>query len=264
MSSAGEQHLGNGVAADVIRLEEIRKSYRLGGEDMPVLQGVSLAISRGELVSLTGASGSGKSTLMNLLGFLDRPTSGRYWFEGRDCSQLSVEERAAIRGERLGFVFQSFQLLPRTSSLMNVLLPLEYSRSAPPPGEARRRAQALLERVGLGRRLDHEPAQLSGGQQQRVAIARALINRPALLLADEPTGNLDSHTSQEILGLFQELNRVEGLTIILVTHDPHVAASAQRIIRLSDGLVVSDGKPDAVERRTAPLARLTIDGSNAQ
>ena len=218
--------------SEVIRLEDIRKIYRLGDQDVEVLKGVSIRIEHGEMVSLTGASGSGKSTLMNLLGFLDRPTSGRYWFEGRDLSHLSPDE--------LGFVFQSFQLLARTSAVDNVLLPLEYGPPRFSASEARRRACELLERVGLGSRLDHEPSQLSGGQQQRVAIARALINQPSLLLADEPTGNLDSKTSREILALFQALHRDDGLTIVLVTHDPHVAANAERVIRVSDGLVVED------------------------
>ena len=225
---------------NVIRLEAIRKVYHLGEQDVEVLKGVSLAIRRGEMVSLTGASGSGKSTLMNLLGFLDRPTSGKYWFEGRDLSQLSPDERARIRGEKLGFVFQSFQLLARTSAVDNVLLPLEYGRSGVSGKEARDRARALLERVGLGSRMDHEPSQLSGGQQQRVAIARSLINQPSLLLADEPTGNLDSKTSREILELFHHLHEDDGLTIVLVTHDPHVAANAERLIRVSDGLIVED------------------------
>lgn len=221
-----------------VELHDIRKVYRLGDQHVEVLKGISLTIRRGELVSLTGASGSGKSTLMNLLGFLDRPSSGCYRFEGQDCSRLSADERARIRGERLGFVFQSFQLLPRTSALNNVLLPLEYASHGESPREARARALELLKRVGLGDRVHHEPSQLSGGQQQRVAIARALINRPSLLLADEPTGNLDSRTSREILDVFEQLHQDQGLTILLVTHDPLVAGHAQRVIRVSDGLIV--------------------------
>jgi ABC-type lipoprotein export system ATPase subunit len=228
------------VTDEVIRLEGIRKTYRLGEQSVEVLRGVSLTIGRGEMISLTGASGSGKSTLMNLLGFLDRPTSGKYWFEGRDLSQLSPDERARIRGEKLGFVFQSFQLLARTSALNNVLLPLDYGPARWSTTEARERARSLLRRVGLGERMDHDPSQLSGGQQQRVAIARSLINEPSLLLADEPTGNLDSKTSREILALFHDLHRNDGLTIVLVTHDPHVAANAERVIRVSDGLIIED------------------------
>lgn len=228
----------------VIRLADIRKTYWLGDQTVEVLRGVSLEIQAGEMVSLTGASGSGKSTLMNLLGCLDRPTSGHYSLDGQDVSRLSAAQRARVRCAKLGFVFQSFQLLPRTSAIDNVLLPLEYSREAINQRQARLRAQDLLRRVGLGERMDHEPSQLSGGQQQRVAIARALINHPAMLLADEPTGNLDSKTSREILQLFSELHGNEGLTIVLVTHDPQVAASAQRIIRLSDGLVVEDSRTE--------------------
>ena len=237
--------------ADVIRLEDVRKTYHLGEQDVEVLKGVSLTIRRGEMVSLTRASG--KSTLMNLLGFLDRPTSGKYWFEERDLSQLSADERARIRGEKLGFVFQSFQLPARTSAIDNVLLPLEYGRTGLTAKEARERARGLLERVGLGARLDHEPSQLSGGQQQRVAIARSLINRPSLLLADEPTGNLDSKTSREILELFQRLHQDDGLTIVLVTHDPHVAAEAERLIRVSDGAIVEDHRNPREAARTGPL-----------
>jgi ABC-type lipoprotein export system ATPase subunit len=224
----------------VIRLDDIRKTYQMGDQSVEVLRGVSLTIEPGEMVSLTGPSGSGKSTLMNLLGCLDRPTSGEYWLDGQDVSQLSPAQRARVRSGKLGFVFQNFQLLSRTSALDNVLLPLEYAAKSVDRREARKFAQSLLERVGLGARVDHEPSQLSGGQQQRVAIARSLVNRPALLLADEPTGNLDSKTSREILDLFRELHRNEGLTIVIVTHDPNVAASAERIIRLSDGVVVED------------------------
>ncbi len=224
---------------DLVRIENITKTYHLGEVDVPVLKGISLRIARGELVALTGASGSGKSTLMNILGCLDRPTSGEYWLDGQDMSRLSPNSRAVVRTEKLGFVFQNFNLLPRTTALANVMMPLDYAVKPPPRGAARRFAQSLLERVGLAERVDHEPSQMSGGQQQRVAIARSLINRPALLLADEPTGNLDSHTSVEILQMFRRLN-AEGITVILVTHDPNVAASADRVIHLCDGLVERD------------------------
>jgi ABC-type lipoprotein export system ATPase subunit len=222
---------------ELIRLEDIRKTYHLGELDVPVLKGISLTIDRGELAALMGASGSGKSTLMNVLGCLDRPTSGRYRLDGEDMEQRSTDQRALVRNRKIGFVFQTFHLLPRTSALENVLMPLAYTAEDVNEREGRGRARALLERLGLGDRLDHEPSQLSGGQQQRVAIARALINHPSLLLADEPTGALDSRTSEEILRLFQQLNREEGITILLVTHDAGVASHANRTIRIRDGLI---------------------------
>jgi len=224
---------------ELIRLEDIDKTYHLGEVDVPALKGVSLSIARGEMVALMGASGSGKTTLMNILGCLDRPTSGRYWFDGQEMSGLSPNQRALVRTERIGFVFQNFNLLPRTTALGNVLMPLDYSPQRLSGGEARRFARMLLERIGLGDRVDHEPSQMSGGQQQRVAIGRALVNRPSLVLADEPTGNLDSHTSVDILRMFQQLN-AEGITVILVTHDPNVAAFAHRTIRIHDGQIASD------------------------
>ncbi|HWH69241.1 MAG TPA: ABC transporter ATP-binding protein, partial [Candidatus Sulfotelmatobacter sp.] len=180
---------------------------------------------------------SGKSTLMNLLGCLDHPTSGEYWLEGRDIARLSAQERARVRKQTIGFVFQSFNLLARTSALENVMMPLTYAVEHLPEHQMEERAVALLQKVGLGDRIDHQPSQLSGGQQQRVAIARSLVNHPRLLLADEPTGNLDSRTSEEILRMFQELNRAEGITIILVTHDPGVAQHAKRVIHIKDGLI---------------------------
>jgi ABC-type lipoprotein export system ATPase subunit len=222
---------------ELIRLEDVTKTYDLGQVKVPVLRGVSLAVGHGEMVALMGASGSGKSTLMNILGCLDRPTSGRYWFDGDDVSRLSADDRARVRGNKIGFVFQSFNLLPRTSALENVMMPLAYSAQDLSERECEQQARALLERVGLSDRLDHEPSQLSGGQQQRVAIARALVNRPRLLLADEPTGNLDSRTSAEILEMFQRLNAEEGITVLLVTHDAEVAAHARRTIRIRDGLI---------------------------
>ena len=226
---------------ELIRLENITKTYHLGEVDVPVLKGISLTIERGEMVALMGASGSGKTTLMNILGCLDRPSSGEYWLDGQEMSQFTPNQRALVRTAKLGFVFQSFNLLPRTSAVHQVIMPLDYSPQRPSGAEALRLAHVLLDRVGLTDRTDHEPSQMSGGQQQRVAIARSLVNRPALLLADEPTGNLDSHTSVEILRMFQQLN-AEGITVILVTHDPKVATFAHRTIRLADGLVEGDDR----------------------
>ena len=236
---------------ELIRLVDIHKTYHLGEVSVPVLKGVSLTIDRGELAALMGTSGSGKTTLMNLLGCLDRPTSGQYWLDGEEISRLSADERAMIRNRKIGFVFQNFNLLPRTSALENVMMPLSYTAQHLAEREARERAKALLQRVGLGDRLDHEPSQLSGGQQQRVAIARALINHPPLLFADEPTGNLDSKTSEEILRMFQQLNAEEGITIILVTHDPGVAHHARRVIRIRDGLI-EDGPAPSANGAAAP------------
>jgi ABC-type lipoprotein export system ATPase subunit len=221
----------------MIRLEDIHKTYYLGEIDVPVLKGISLEIDRGEMVALMGASGSGKSTLMNILGCLDRPTSGRYWLDGQEVSRLSSDERAMIRNRKIGFVFQNFNLLPRTSALEQVLMPLTYTAANLSAREGRLRARALLSRVGLGDRLDHEPSQLSGGQQQRVAIARALVNHPPILFADEPTGNLDSKTSAEILNMFRDLAAEDGITVVLVTHDAGVSSYAQRAIRVKDGLI---------------------------
>jgi ABC-type lipoprotein export system ATPase subunit len=236
----------------LMKLDNIVKTYHVGEIDVPVLKGVSLSIDRGELVALMGASGSGKSTLMNILGCLDRPTSGQYWLDGEEISGLSSDERAIIRSRKIGFVFQSFNLLARTTALENVMMPLTYAADPVPDREAKRRAKELLERVGLGDRLDHYPSQLSGGQQQRVAIARSLVNNPPLLLADEPTGNLDSRTGEEVLQMFQHLND-GGLTIILVTHDVHVTNHAKRTIRIRDGLIESGGYGvDYADGTTAP------------
>jgi macrolide transport system ATP-binding/permease protein len=225
---------------ELLTLQEIRKDYARGKVVVPVLKGVSLTIERGEMIALMGASGSGKTTLINLLGALDRPTSGCYRLDREEVGGLSERARARMRNARVGFVFQNFNLLTRLSALENVMLPLAYAPDAPSESQGRARARELLERVGLGDRLDHEPSQLSGGEQQRVAIARALINRAPILIADEPTGNLDSKTGEEILGIFQRLNAEDGITIILVTHDPSVAAHAGRIVRMRDGLVVGD------------------------
>jgi ABC-type lipoprotein export system ATPase subunit len=228
---------GRGASMSLIELIDIHKTYHLGEVDVPVLKGISLAIARGELVALMGASGSGKSTLMNILGCLDRPTTGQYFLDGQEVSRLSAEDRAVVRNRKIGFVFQNFNLLARTSALENVMMPLSYTNLSLSEREGRTRAIKLLERVGLGDRLDHHPSQLSGGQQQRVAIARALINQPPLLFADEPTGNLDSKTSDEILRMFEQLNAEEGITIILVTHDTGVASHAKRAIHIRDGLI---------------------------
>jgi macrolide transport system ATP-binding/permease protein len=231
---------------ELIRLDDIRKTYHLGEVDVPVLNGISFTINRGELVALMGASGSGKSTLMNILGCLDRPTSGHYWLDGREVGRLGANERALVRSEKLGFVFQSFNLLSRTTAINNVAMPLDYSVRPITPNKAIDRAVTLLERVGLQHRLDHMPSQMSGGQQQRVAIARSLINEPSLLLADEPTGNLDSHTSVEILEMFRQLNAT-GITVLLVTHDPKVAVFANRVIHIVDGVIDSDSSPNGDE-----------------
>jgi len=223
----------------LIVVTDVAKVYELGSVRVEALRGVSLSIRRGEYVALVGPSGSGKSTLMNTLGCLDRPTSGSYLLEGREVTALSKDERATVRNRHLGFVFQNFNLLARTTALENVELPMIYARGVP-ARERRRRAVAALESVGLGDRLDHHPSQLSGGQQQRVAIARALVNGPSILMGDEPTGNLDSRTGQDVIDLFRRLNRDQGLTVIIVTHDRGVAAAADRVVTLRDGLVVSD------------------------
>jgi macrolide transport system ATP-binding/permease protein len=229
---------------ELIELRDLYKTYQLGEIEVPVLQGVSLTVARGEFVALMGTSGSGKTTLMNILGCLDRPTSGEYWLEGQDVTALSADDWAQLRNQEIGFVFQNFNLLPRTSALENVIMPVSYNSGHLSDREARQRGEELLRRVGLGERLDHEPSQLSGGQQQRVAIARALVNHPSILFADEPTGNLDSRTSEEVLELFRQLNEKEGVTIILVTHDADVARFAKRIITIQDGMVTAaEGRP---------------------
>ncbi|HEX4048319.1 MAG TPA: ABC transporter permease [Elusimicrobiota bacterium] len=231
----------------LIELENITRSYLVGGDVLPVLKGITLTIEEGEFVAIMGPSGSGKSTLMQIIGLLDRPTGGTYRLLGRDVSNLSDDEGAALRSRTIGFIFQMFNLLKRTSALENVALPLIYSGA--PDRDAR--AAALLERVGLSDRLDHAPNQLSGGQQQRVAIARALVNRPRLLFADEPTGNLASDQAEDILALIQALNR-EGITVIMVTHEPDIAAHARRVIRIKDGLVVADERRDSSPLAKAP------------
>ncbi|MEL6263694.1 MAG: ABC transporter ATP-binding protein [Cyanobacteria bacterium J06626_6] len=226
----------------MIWMENIRKTYRLGEVDVPVLKGIDLTIEEGDYVSIMGASGSGKSTLMNIIGCLDRPSVGHYVLEGQNLTQLSNEGLAYIRNQRIGFVFQQFNLLSRSTALENVMLPMVYA------GASRRQrvkqAEAALVRVGLGDRMGNRPSQLSGGQQQRVAIARALVNRPALVLADEPTGALDTQTSSEVMALLTELNG-QGITVVIVTHEPEVAAQTHRIIHVQDGLLQKEALPSS-------------------
>jgi putative ABC transport system ATP-binding protein len=221
----------------IIRTVNLRKTYRVGVEHIYALRGVNIEIERNDFVAIMGSSGSGKSTLMNILGCLDQPTQGQYILNGRDTSRMGPVELAQVRNEQIGFVFQSFELLPRMTALKNVELPLIYARGG--WGTRRRKARAALERVGLANRLTHRPNQLSGGQKQRVAIARAILNNPAIVLADEPTGNLDSVTSRDIMHLFEQLH-AEGQTIIIVTHEDDIARYCHRVIRLSDGMVSSD------------------------
>ena len=231
--------MNNSSDAVAVRLDDVRKTYRTGEVEVQAVRGISIEIGRGEFVALMGSSGSGKSTLMNILGCLDRPTSGRYFLDGDDVSRLSRDELADVRNRKLGFVFQNFNLLSRTSALENVELPLLYSEVALTNEQLRTKAEQVLASVGLEGRGDHTPSQLSGGQQQRVAIARALINDPEVLLADEPTGNLDSRTSVEVMDIFQALNN-KGITIIMVTHEPDIASYARRNIIMKDGMVRDD------------------------
>ncbi len=221
----------------MIKLENITKIYRMGEVEVPALRGITLDVQQGEMVALIGASGSGKSTLMNIMGFLDKPTAGSYTLEGIDVSQLNDNRLAEMRNKKVGFVFQTYNLLPRTAAVSNVELPLVYGGG----GQKRKRAMEALEHVGLAARAHHKPSELSGGEQQRVAIARALVNNPSLILADEPTGNLDSNATTEIISIFCQLNR-EGITVVLVTHEPDVAAQAKRIVRLLDGQIIEDIK----------------------
>jgi len=239
------------VSDPLVDARDLVKVYESGAVAVRALDGVSLRVEAGESLAIMGSSGSGKSTLMNVLGCLDRPTSGSYRLAGEEVARLDRDRLAAIRNRTLGFVFQSFQLLPRTSALDNVELPLLYAGVG--GGERRRRATAALERVGLGARLASLPSQLSGGQQQRVAIARALVNEPRLILADEPTGNLDTRTSFEILGLFQELVAT-GITLLLVTHEPDIAACAARVVEMRDGRIVRDARQAPVPAAAAVAA----------
>ncbi|MDR3254765.1 MAG: ABC transporter ATP-binding protein [Synergistaceae bacterium] len=222
----------------MIELTDIRKSYMMGEGDLEVLHGISMKVERGDFIAMMGPSGSGKSTTMNILGCLDTPTSGDYVLDGRDVSSLDDDELASVRNSMIGFVFQGFNLLQRTSAIANVEMPMLYSGTM--SKERHARAKEALERMGLGDRMLHDPSQLSGGQQQRVAIARGIVNRAPILMADEPTGNLDSKTSDEIMELFRELNENEGMTIVLVTHEPEVAAYARRILHFRDGEITSD------------------------
>jgi putative ABC transport system ATP-binding protein len=240
------------MAGPLIEIADVTKTYQLGDVEVRALRGVSLSVDHGEFVAIMGSSGSGKSTLMNIVGCLDRPSTGTYSLGGRSVGELSRSERANVRNQMLGFVFQSFNLLARTSAQENVELPLVYQGT--PGRERRQRAKAALESVGLGDRLDHHPNQLSGGQQQRVAIARALVNRPQLLLADEPTGALDSRTSVEVMSIFQALGR-EGITVVVVTHEPDVATYAARVVHVRDGLVLSDQRqtPARADVPAAPV-----------
>ena len=224
--------------SELIRVENLHKTYRMGDVEVPALRGVDLTIERGEFVAVMGSSGSGKSTFMNILGCLDRPTIGKYFLEGQEVGSLTPDEWAYIRNKRIGFVFQGFNLLSRTTAFENVELPMMYNGFA--TKQRRERALEALSLVGLGERLDHTPNQLSGGQQQRVAIARALVNRPSLILADEPTGNLDSTTSADIMTLFQRLNTEQGITIVLVTHEQDIAEYSQRRVTFRDGVIISD------------------------
>jgi putative ABC transport system ATP-binding protein len=246
---------------EVIRIEGVKKVYKMGGTEVHALRGVDLRVDRGEMVAIMGKSGSGKSTLMNLLGCLDTPTSGAYYLDGARVDGLSKNALADIRNQHLGFVFQGFNLLARTPALDNVELPLLYDRSGR-KRNTKAMAKRALERVGLGDRLDHQPSELSGGQQQRVAIARALVTEPTILLADEPTGNLDSRTTVEVMALFQELN-AQGITVLLVTHEPDVAQYAKRIIEVRDGRILRDHPVSGRRSAAEDLRTLDLEGEAA-
>lgn len=257
MNAVPHSLAASGGPTPLIVVRDLVKIYRVGTVAVPALRGVSLDVQAGEFVAVTGPSGSGKSTFMHILGCLDRPTSGTYLLEGRDVARLPRDELAEVRNRKIGFVFQGFNLLARSTALENVELPLLYRRDgALSAAERRRRAEAALAAVGLADRAHHEPTQLSGGQQQRVAIARALVTNPAILLADEPTGNLDSRTSVEIMDIFQRLNRERGLTILLITHERDIAEYAARVIRFRDGRVVADEPVRSRRIAAEELARL--------
>ena len=250
------------MSEPIIETLDLCKSFELGDVVVRALKGVTVNVPEGQFVAIIGKSGSGKSTFMNILGCLDRPSSGTYRLDGRDISDRSADERAELRSEQIGFVFQAFNLIPRTSALENVELPLVYSGVT--RAEQRRRGLEALERVGLAGRADHHPSQLSGGEQQRVAIARALVNRPRLLLADEPTGNLDTNTSIEIMRIISELNRNEGITVVLVTHEPEIAAHADRVLTFRDGEIVADASHEQyLQSSGAPSAERASGGGRA-
>jgi putative ABC transport system ATP-binding protein len=244
------------VAEPLIRVADLKRSYALGDVTVHALRGVSIAIDKGSMVAIVGASGSGKSTLMNILGLLDRPTAGHYYLEGQDVSGMDKDVRAELRNRKIGFVFQNFSLLPRTTALENVELPLLYNGHGMRPAERHTKAMSLLTAVGLGDRAHHTPNQLSGGQQQRVAIARSLVNDPELILADEPTGNLDSRTSVEIMEILQRLNRERQITVLLITHEADIAGYASRVITVRDGRVKSD--EPVLSRRDAASELLAL------
>jgi putative ABC transport system ATP-binding protein len=247
------------MADEVIRVADLVKIYRMGDLEVRALNGVTLAVRNGEFIAVMGASGSGKSTFMNIIGCLDRPTSGKYWLDGEDVSELSRDARAEIRNAKIGFVFQSFNLLSRTSALENVELPLLYARDTHAADHRAEKARLCLAMVGLTGREDHLPNQLSGGQQQRVAIARAMINDPAIVLADEPTGNLDSRTSEDVMTVLQSLNE-RGKTIVLITHEPDIAQFARRVVTFKDGRVLSD---EPVAQRRAAREAVPAGGGAA-
>jgi putative ABC transport system ATP-binding protein len=240
----------------LLRVQDLVKTYQVGDVAVRALRGVTLEVEKGEFVAVVGPSGSGKSTFMHILGCLDRPTSGEYWLEDRDVSRLNDDDLSAIRNRQIGFVFQGFNLLARTSAVENVELPLLYGPAKVGAAERRKRASAALQAVGLADRAEHHPNQLSGGQQQRVAIARALLNNPSILFADEPTGNLDSRTSVEVMDIFQRLKDERGITIVLITHEQQVAEYGSRIIAFKDGQIVSDRKNDRQRVAMGELALL--------